>query len=205
MNPASVMNGPCVPSHPPPRSVDVGRRRRRKARRRTPNAARRAMPPMDPTIAGTRGTVEEEVDVGVDDAVLDDVGDPAVPVGDGTPGVGEGQVNSTVDVSPVVQVVKAVDVRFTDELNEVVHVAVGAAVREERLKKGGVVVKVGKGSAVRFEGRFEIISLGPTVGAMVSSVPVIVGSTVLVGGTSVCCVRAEDVSGEVDVTSVPSD
>lgn len=130
------MKGPCEPSHPDPRSVDVGRRRRRKARRRTPNAARRATPPIDPTIAGTKGTVEEEVDVGVDDAVLDEVGDPGAPVGDATPGVGDRKVNSTVeviDVSAVVQLV-IVDVRFTVEFHEVVHVAVGAAVREVRLK-----------------------------------------------------------------------
>lgn len=67
---------------------------------------------------------------------------------------------------------------------------------------------------VRFEGRLETISLGFTVGTVVCSVPEVMvpfipsaieGSTVLVGGVSVCCVGVGDVSGEVDGTSVPSD
>jgi hypothetical protein len=209
VNPASVMNGPCDPSHPGASSVDVGLRRRRNVRRRTPRAARRATPPRDPTIAGTRGTVEDEVDVGVEGAVLDEVGEP------GTPGVGESEVSevkSTLEVSPVVQLVNDVDVPFLVELNRVVQVAVGAAVMEERLKNGGTVVKEGKGRVVILEGRLERMSLGPIVGAIVCCGPVvrvpfvsgvIEGSTVVVGGTSVCWV--EDVSGEGDETSVPSD
>jgi hypothetical protein len=108
------MNGPCDPSHPGASSVDVGLRRRRNVRSRTPSAARRATPPRDPTIAGTRGTVEDEVDVGVEEAVLDEVGEPGTPVGEGAPGVGESQVNPTLEVSPVVQLVKDVDVPFLD-------------------------------------------------------------------------------------------
>lgn len=201
----SVMNGL---SGSDSNSAEVGLvRRRLAARRRIPKAARRATPPSDPTIAGTRGTTAE---VAVEEGVgeMDEVApgpDAPVPVAEGL----FAPVGSDIHVKPVLvaklDFIKDVVMPLVPlRRDTLVEVAKGVA---EILKKVGMLVIDGKGRVVRLDGRLVIMSVGftdvaPTIAVseieLIGDLPVAgVDVAGKVGDRLVTCVAGEITSDGV--------
>jgi len=166
-------------------------RRRRTARSKTPSAASSAIPPSDPTIAGTRGTTAE-VDVADGEPDEERVGaGGGIPVAEGLLApVGDTHVKPAVEgvldlVYCVVMLWRRVP--LIDCILEVVGKEVA-----ERLKKVGMLVTDGNGSVVRLDGRLLMISDGFTVESVVAAA-VSVGVNELEGDSSVVDIEASGV------------
>lgn len=124
-------------------------------RRATPSAARSAIPPNEPTRAGTRGTTGDGVSV-VDEGVVEVLVDEGRPPAVGVAGVGGTHVKPSVEVDRVLQLdPEAVVVMFVKS-GIVVTVPLIVSV----LFKTGVGAGVAENVVVRFPGSVSTISVG---------------------------------------------
>ena len=151
MNPASVINGSADSSGSGIGLVDL---LRRTVRRATPSAARSAIPPNEPTRAGTRGTTGDGVSV-VDEGVVEVLVDEGRPPAVGVAGVGGTHVKPSVEVDRVLQLNPELVVLFCRS-GIVVIVPLIVSV----LFKNAVGVGVAENAVVRLAGSVSTISVG---------------------------------------------